>query len=136
MHPILHLIHVSIRVLCYWNRLVGDIVYILSGSRTYPKPRLRLLTLNQALPQGSQVTCITSQVTCITYITEKGTWTGWGVSHPTGTLQWNPLSAGQPIFYVYPKYRRCLLHQFSQSQCKLFNIMLFRLSRLFNAHVT
>ena len=31
---------------------------ILSGSRTYPGPRPRLLALNQSLPQDSKVTCI------------------------------------------------------------------------------
>ena len=51
-----------------WNWLAGDIICVLSGSRTYLRPRPRLLALNHTLPQGSQVTCITSQVTSITCI--------------------------------------------------------------------
>ena len=64
-----------------------------------PRPRPKIQALNQALSQGSQVTCIT----CIIR-------TGRGVSHPTGTLQWNPLSAAQPISQVHSKYRCCLLY--------------------------
>ena len=90
INPILRLQHMSIEVLCYWNWLVGDIVCILSGFHVYLGLRSRLLALNQALPQGNQVTCITSQVTCITCITGTRTGTGWDISHPTGTRQWNP----------------------------------------------
>jgi len=37
----------------------GDIVCVLSGSRTYLRSRPRLVALNQALPLGSYITCIT-----------------------------------------------------------------------------
>jgi len=50
------------RGLSYWNWSVEDIVHALGGFCTYPKSRPRFLALKQALPQGNQITCITSKV--------------------------------------------------------------------------
>jgi len=62
------------------------LIHALGGSCTYSGPRLRFLALNQALSQGSQITCIT----CITG-TRSGT--GLGCQSPSrelcsGTLFW------------------------------------------------
>jgi len=58
-----------------------EIFYVLSESRTYSGPRPRLLALNQALPQVSQVTCITRHVTCVTCINRNRDRTGYQSPH-------------------------------------------------------
>ena len=122
----------SIGVLNYWNWLVGDIVCILSGSRTYPGPWPRLLTLNQVLPQGSQVTCITSQATCITCINKNGNMTECQSPHVNPTVE--PSFGCATYILGTPKIQTTSPPSISQSRCKLFNYHAIILSRLFNAH--
>ena len=95
-----------------------DIVYILGGSHTNLGPRPRLLVLNQALPLGSLVTCIKGQVTCII-----GPRTGGAISHPTGILQWDPLSVAQPFPRSTQNIDVVSPFNFPIPRCKLSNVL-------------
>jgi len=112
-------------------KLIGRHCLCLSGFRTYPGPRSWLLTLNQTLPRGSQVTCITGQVTYTTCINRNRNRTKCQSPHENPTVE--PSFSCTTYILGSPKIHALSPPSILQSQNKLFNI---RLSRFSNAHVT
>ena len=99
-------------------------IRVLSGSCTYPGSRPRLLTLNQVLPQGSQITCISGIRTGI----------GLGYQSPHGKL------AVEPSFgcNLYPRSTQntdvVSFINFSNPGVS-YLMSCYYLSRLFNVHI-